>query len=203
MDQQHQEDQFFQQLFQDQRKAEEAGAPVFAEIFRKAQNQHRNMKNIKWIIGAVIGLLLLTAFALSTHGKRNAEQEIPIAKAGISLFERLENDGRIVTNDIYFAFDRADLKPESMTIIKDIARMMQEHPEVRLSVEGHSDDLGEENYNQELSALRAAAVRQALIQQSIAPERLTSKGFGESTPVADNGTDEGRAQNRRVEFVRF
>ncbi len=117
--------------------------------------------------------------------------------------DRQKPEAEIVTNDIRFQFDRADLKPESMEIIQSIAKMLTEHPEVRLSIEGHTDNQGSLTYNQELSGLRAAAVKQALVNLSIHPDRLKSRGFGEEKPVADNQTEEGRAKNRRVEFVRF
>lgn len=203
MESNNRDDHFFKPLFEAQKKTDDQLAPAFDEVFQKAQKQYRNMKKMKLLIAAGIGLLLLTAFAISSKRGPAPQGPIPIAKAGISLFERLENDGKIVTNEIYFVFDRADLKPESMSIVQEIASMMQEHPQVRLSVEGHTDDQGSDTYNQELSGQRAEAVRQALIGLSIAPDRLKSQGFGESKPVADNGSDAGRAKNRRVEFVRF
>ena len=88
-----------------------------------------------------------------------------------------------------------------MSIIDSIAVMMKKHPEIRLSIEGHTDNLGSSSYNLELSTARALAVKQALITLSIEEKRLSSKGSGESKPIADNTTDQGRAKNRRVEFV--
>jgi OOP family OmpA-OmpF porin len=81
--------------------------------------------------------------------------------------------------------------------------MMKEHPEVRLRIGGHTDDQGSDSYNTQLSGLRAEAVRQALVTLSIDGNRLQAQGYGETQPVADNGTEQGRAQNRRVEFVPF
>jgi OOP family OmpA-OmpF porin len=82
--------------------------------------------------------------------------------------------------------------------------MLDEHPELRLSIEGHTDADGEEAYIQDLSERRAAAVKRFMLERYGVDEgRLESAGFGESQPVADNGTPEGRQQNRRVELVRL
>ena len=79
--------------------------------------------------------------------------------------------------------------------------MMNEHKDVRLRIEGHTDGDGSETYNLSLSEKRAAAVRIALMKEGISQDRLKAKGYGESQPVASNSTDEGKAQNRRVEFI--
>jgi outer membrane protein OmpA-like peptidoglycan-associated protein len=79
--------------------------------------------------------------------------------------------------------------------------MMNAHPDLKFRVEGHTDGDGDESYNQKLSEERAAAVKNLLIKNGIEATRLDSKGYGESMPVDNNSTQEGRANNRRVEFV--
>jgi OOP family OmpA-OmpF porin len=85
--------------------------------------------------------------------------------------------------------------------VDEVARVLQEHPELRVSVDGHTDSAGSETYNQSLSQRRARAVANRLTEQGIAGDRLSVRGFGESRPVADNKSAEGRSRNRRVEIV--
>jgi outer membrane protein OmpA-like peptidoglycan-associated protein len=126
---------------------------------------------------------------------------VRLAEGGVPLYDRLLTDGRFATNDIHFEYDKATLKPESTTIIKQVADMMKEHPEIALKIEGHTDSDGTDTYNLELSQKRSEAVKAALINEGVDGKRLSSEGFGESKPVAGNDTDEGKAANRRVEFV--
>ena len=90
-----------------------------------------------------------------------------------------------------------------MGVINEIVKLMKQHPEIKFSVEGHTDSDGETQFNQNLSEQRAHTVMNELIEQGIDGERMVSKGFGEDVPVADNGTPEGKANNRRVEFVKM
>lgn len=80
--------------------------------------------------------------------------------------------------------------------------MMTDHPDLKFCIEGHTDSDGADDGNQTLSEKRAEAVRKELIKLGIDSNRLTSKGWGETKPVADNNTAEGKAQNRRVEFIK-
>ena len=197
------EKDFLQQFFQNQRKEEQASSPTFSSVYGRAQIQYRKMRRIKLVIGVAIGLLLLTGLAILTQSETKGQENIKVAKAGISLYDLLMDDGKIVTNDIQFEFDKATMKPGSMAIIKSIAEMMKTHPEVRLRIEGHTDSRGSSSYNRQLSSVRAAAVKQALVNLSIDSNRLTAKGYGEAKPAADNSTEAGRVRNRRVEFVSF
>jgi len=92
------------------------------------------------------------------------------------------------------------LKSESRGQIKDIADFMKSNPGLVIEIGGHTDQQGSESYNMILSAKRANAVVNALISSGVVPERLKSKGYGFSSPVADNSTESGRALNRRTEF---
>ncbi len=127
-----------------------------------------------------------------------------IAAGGRDLYDRLAANGRAVTQGILFATNSARIRPESTPTLEEIVTMLTEHPELRVAIEGHTDSEGEEAFNQDLSERRAAAVRTFLtVEGKIDPSRLESAGFGESKPVAENSTPEGRQQNRRVELVRL
>ena len=106
-----------------------------------------------------------------------------------------------VDEKIHFAFDRADIAPESDDLLREIAQVINDNPQItRIRIEGHTDDEGTADYNQDLSERRANAVLERLIENGVDRERLVAAGFGLTRPIADNGNDEGRAQNRRVEF---
>jgi outer membrane protein OmpA-like peptidoglycan-associated protein len=110
---------------------------------------------------------------------------------------------RIEVNDtIHFELDSATIREDSYELLEEIARVINNHPEVlSISIEGHTDSIGEAAYNQRLSERRAASVMRFLVERgNVDAERLKSKGFGLENPIADNATREGRAQNRRVEF---
>jgi outer membrane protein OmpA-like peptidoglycan-associated protein len=129
---------------------------------------------------------------------------IRIAAGGRDLYDRLEADGRVATQGILFAVDSDRLRPESTPTLDEIGRMLKDHPELRLSIEGHTDSDGEDAYNLELSERRAAAVKAFITAEyGIDSARLETAGFGESQPVADNTSPEGMQQNRRVELVRL
>lgn len=102
--------------------------------------------------------------------------------------------------DVKFDFDRAEVKQDSMADIKDLADFMKQYGQTSTVVEGHTDSVGTDAYNQRLSERRANAVRDVLVNQhGLDSSRVDAVGYGESRPVADNSTEEGRAINRRVE----
>ncbi len=107
---------------------------------------------------------------------------------------------RIVLRGVQFDFDSARIQPVGMVILDEARRVLKESRDTRVEIAGHSDGIGSEQYNQGLSERRAKSVRFYLISNGIDQSRLTWTGYGESRPVADNSTDEGRAQNRRVEL---
>lgn len=100
---------------------------------------------------------------------------------------------------INFDFDSAEIKPEFMQKIKDFAEFLKRNKKYKAEIQGHTDSKGSEAYNLKLSERRAKAVYEALIKLGVDKSRLTYKGYGESMPIADNSTEEGRAKNRRVE----
>ena len=106
-----------------------------------------------------------------------------------------------ILQKIEFDFDKATIKPVSDPVIDEVARVMKENPDIELiEVQGHTDNMGSPFYNRQLSDKRAEAVKNALISRGIEAKRLRSKGYGQEKPIADNKTDEGRAENRRVQF---
>jgi len=116
------------------------------------------------------------------------------------LAERLENDGKVDLYGIYFDTDKATLKPESEATLNQVLSMLKGKPALRIEIGGHTDSQAADNYNLDLSKRRAQTVMKWLTDKGIAASRLTAKGFGESSPVADNETAAGRALNRRVEI---
>jgi outer membrane protein OmpA-like peptidoglycan-associated protein len=107
----------------------------------------------------------------------------------------------ITLRGIYFDFDQATIKPESKPALEAAAKMLNENPTINVEIQGHTDSKGSDSYNLSLSDRRAASVVAYLVQNlGIDPSRLTSRGYGESMPIATNDTDAGRALNRRVEF---
>ena len=102
--------------------------------------------------------------------------------------------------DVKFDFDKAKVREESYSDIKNLADFMQQYPQTSTTVEGHTDSVGTDQYNQRLSERRAQAVRDVLVNQyGVSGQRVDSVGYGETRPVADNSTEEGRQINRRVE----
>ncbi|MBN2273156.1 MAG: OmpA family protein [Bacteroidales bacterium] len=130
-------------------------------------------------------------------------KDIRLAKGAVKLYDKLMQDGKIVSNGIRFDVGKSTIKPESMGVINQIHKLMNEHSDLKFSVEGHTDSDGSDDLNQQLSEQRAEAVMNKLVSMGIAKDRLTSKGFGESVPVASNDTPEGKASNRRVEFIKM
>ena len=130
-------------------------------------------------------------------------KNIRIAEGAVPLYDRFKTDGKIVTNGIKFDSGKATLRPESMGVINQITKMMQQYPDIKLSVEGHTDSDGDTELNKNLSEQRAETVMNKMIEIGIVGDRVTSKGMGEDVPVADNTTPEGKANNRRVEFVKM
>ncbi len=107
---------------------------------------------------------------------------------------------RIVLRGVNFDFDKSDIRPDSRPVLDQAAEVLRQSPNVRISVEGHTDAVGSEVYNEKLSVRRAEAVFRYLVNHGVAPERMEVIGYGQARPVADNDTETGRAQNRRVEL---
>ena len=150
--------------------------------------------------------ILVSTGAIPLHGAVVVlERQGMASKLGFldasAMKKAIDKDGHVALH-INFDIDKATLRPDAKPVVAEIGKLLAADPALKLSIEGHTDNTGTATHNQELSAARAAAVRDALVALGIDGSRLASKGFGQDKPVADNGTDAGRAQNRRVELVK-
>ena len=129
------------------------------------------------------------------------EQEVTADAS--SLNDELNKSGHVAVYGIQFDTGKATIQPSSANVLAEIVKLLQQNADLKLRVEGHTDNQGNAATNQTLSEKRAQAVVAWLTGKGIAASRLTSKGFGATKPVADNSTDDGRAKNRRVELVKM
>ena len=128
---------------------------------------------------------------------------LTIMAGGKKLYDALSESGRIATQGIYFDTGSDRIRPESTPTLKEIGTMLKDHPDLRLTIEGHTDNVGSPDRNLTLSQQRAEAVRLFLIKTyGVEEARLEAKGLGASKPAAPNETSEGRQQNRRVALVK-
>ncbi|HYN82200.1 MAG TPA: OmpA family protein [Gemmatimonadaceae bacterium] len=129
---------------------------------------------------------------------------IRVAESRKSIYDDLMAAGHTATQGLLFDTGSDRLRPESTPTLKLIAAMLEQHPELKLRIEGHTDNVGAKDANRTLSDKRAAAVKTALVKEyRVNAGRLESKGFGDSKPVGGNDTAEGRSNNRRVELVKI
>ncbi len=129
---------------------------------------------------------------------------LKVAEGGVDLRRKLLSEGKISTNGILFDSGSANIQPQSLGIIRQISQVLMQDDSIKLNIIGHTDADGTEDTNLKLSKARAAAVKDALVNiYKISGERLEADGKGESEPIGDNNTTDGKAQNRRVEFVKI
>ncbi len=126
-----------------------------------------------------------------------------LAEGGKDIKSALNTDGKIVTHGILFDTGSDKIKPESLPTLKKILAVLEESPDLKFSIEGHTDNQGTKGLNQPLSERRANAVELWLTGKGISSSRLQSKGLGDAKPMDTNDTPEGRANNRRVEFIKI
>ena len=147
------------------------------------------------------------------HGNKNYMTNFRYAKGAMDLYAQEVTDmsavekaiaetGKFVTNNILFETGKATLKPESMAEIQKVADYMKKNPSARFEVQGHTDNQGSDKINDPLSQQRAEAVVKALEGMGVDGFNLRAVGKGSHEPIADNGSEEGRAKNRRVEFIK-
>jgi outer membrane protein OmpA-like peptidoglycan-associated protein len=102
---------------------------------------------------------------------------------------------------VLFDFNKYSLKSDAQVKLAKVSGILLAYPNLKLQVEGYTDNIGTDEYNQKLSEQRADAVREFLVAQSVADANISAQGYGKSNPIADNSSNSGRAQNRRVELV--
>jgi outer membrane protein OmpA-like peptidoglycan-associated protein len=142
------------------------------------------------VLGAVVGHILWD---------KEAPPPVEVARPAPPPAPKRPAPPMVVLTGANFAFDSAKLTAEGKAKLAETVSSLKASPNLRVSVQGHTDSLGSEAYNLLLSKRRAEAVKSELVAQGIAPDRIETSGFGEANPVADNGTEAGRAANRRVE----
>ena len=126
-----------------------------------------------------------------------------IAETGLDARSQLLKNGRFSTTGIYFNTNSSAIKAESAGVLQEIAAILNDNPTLGITIIGHTDSDGEDAHNLQLSKARAANVKTVLCEHyGVAPDRLKTDGKGEQDPVADNGTPAGKAENRRVEFIK-
>jgi OOP family OmpA-OmpF porin len=128
--------------------------------------------------------------------------DLNVADAGlVDLGANLAKTCHVALYGVLFDFNKSTLQPASDAVLQPAANLLAANIALKVEVQGHTDNVGGDAYNQTLSEARAKAVAAWLTQHGIAADRLTAKGYGKTKPVADNGSDEGRAKNRRVEIA--
>jgi len=170
-----------------------AGAAMGAIIGKAAGNTAMGA-----IIGATVGGV--TGAVIGKKMDKQAKEikkEVPGAKV-----ERV-GEGIVVefASKVLFGFDKVDLTPTAENNLDDLSTILKKYPDTDIEVQGHTDNVGTDGYNQELSERRASEVSNYLKKKGITSSRVTIKGYGENAPKYTNDTDKGRTQNRRVEFL--
>ena len=140
-------------------------------------------------------LVLCVAAFTACECKQVVKQEPPPPPPAPAPVEE-----KIVLNGIRFDFDKADIKAEFVPVLDEAVAVLQKHSSKKVAIEGNTDSIGSDAYNEKLGMRRADSVKKYLVEKGIAADNLSTESFGESKPVADNKTKEGRAMNRRVEF---
>lgn len=150
----------------------------------------------------------LTTLKFNLNGLKDGKEDVfitnlKVAEGGIDLRRKLLSEGSVSTNGILFDSGSARIQPQSMGIILQISQALQQEQAMKLKIVGHTDADGDNASNLELSRKRAESVKNALVSvYQIDAARLVTEGKGETEPVSDNGTTDGKAQNRRVEFIK-
>ena len=152
----------------------------------------------------VLNYIKFHVYGLKDGEERVFIKNLKVAEGGVDLRRKLMSEGRISTNGILFDSGSANIQPQSLGIVRQISQVLMQDENIKLNIIGHTDSDGSDASNLKLSKDRAAAVKEALVTiYNIDASRLTTDGKGASQPVDDNSTAKGKAQNRRVEFVKI
>jgi len=146
----------------------------------------------------LFGLLLISAALL---GRANSLEAQTLAEQRSEAANDQDRGLLLTLGDVVFDAGKASLQPSAMTAIDRLAQLLSVYPERSIRIEGHTDAVGDDAANQELSLRRAAAVRDALLARGVDASRIEAVGYGATRPIADNRTESGRQKNRRIDIV--
>lgn len=155
-------------------------------------------------IGAGIGAVAGGLAGYNWKRVKDDVQQSGASTLGIDVVEMPDGSLKVnIPSNVSFDTGKADLKPALLPVLDSVATSLQQHPELRAKVVGHTDNTGAAGLNQTLSENRARSVSNYLTKQNVSTQRVTIEGRGMNDPIADNGTSEGRATNRRVEIYLY
>lgn len=157
-------------------------------------------KDERAVKGAIIGGLAGAAIG-SYMDQQEAALRQQLQGTGVEVQRQNDNIVLTMPDAITFDFGRADVKPQFYNVLNNLANTLNQFPETRIQIAGHTDNVGNDASNLRLSQQRANSVRDYLASVGVAPQRMQAVGYGETRPVADNSTEQGRAMNRRVEIT--
>ena len=152
----------------------------------------------EWWIDVSTGSIPLHGYVVVLE-RQGMRQSVALLDAA-AMKKEIDARGRVALY-INFDIDKASLRADAQPTIDEIAKLLGADPALKLSIEGHTDNTGSAEHNRQLSAARARSVLGALVGLGVDPARLSSQGFGQDMPIADNASEDGRAKNRRVEFI--
>lgn len=151
--------------------------------------------------GAVIGAALGGGVGLyMDNQEKKLRDELQSTGVGLQKDKATGAINLIMPGNITFPTAQSSIKPDFYPVLNSVAKTLKEYDKTTITVSGHTDNVGKDDYNLKLSQDRANAVAQYLISQGISASRVNAVGFGKTKPIADNGTEVGRSQNRRVEI---
>jgi outer membrane protein OmpA-like peptidoglycan-associated protein len=193
-------------LLQLHRNAETALKAAGYQLIFSGKSWHEDrivtaQKGTRWVQLKIEPWNEYTSYVLTSVLVKGMAQEMEATADQMAA--EIAKTGHVAVYGITFDTGSAKIKPESDKVLGEIASLLGKNPAWKMRVEGHTDNVGGKAANQKLSEQRAAAVAGWLTSHGIAPGRLTSQGFGDAKPVADNKTEDGRAKNRRVELVKL
>lgn len=165
-------------------------------VLGKATSNH---KDKRFFIGAAIGALAGAAVGDYMDKQEEAFRD-ELAGSGVEVVREGDNLRLVMPSNITFATDQSYISSGFNDTLNAIAKVMNKYEKTYLSVEGHTDSTGKDSYNMNLSRERAQSVKDYLVNQQIMATRVSTKGYGETRPIATNESANGRAQNRRVEI---
>ncbi|MCM4174082.1 OmpA family protein [Arenibacter sp. TNZ] len=178
---------------------------VNKQRFRLWVNEEKHIDIPKMVPqGAILNTLKFHMNNFKDGKERIFISNLKVAEGGLDLRRTLISEGKVSTNGILFDSGSANIQPQSMGIILQIFQVLQQEKNMKLKITGHTDSDGSDDANLELSKKRADAIKNVLVNTyKVSTERLQTEGKGESVPIGDNATTDGKAQNRRVEFIKL